>query len=137
MKSGEIILPSSNEALDFVVPHDGRQREIPIEEQEFVAEGFNNLVNDTLLAHIMEVTTTSGGENRVVLGSNGDEPGVGWKLKVVKAIDFEPREHMEAADQIEASITLERNVNGRPKEQLSYRLAGGMSGVARRRRRKK
>lgn len=130
--SGEIIKsPRSTKALDFIVPHDGSQDPILPEQQERASDKFSSLVDDTFLSHLDKVTTSSSGESRMVLGSKVTSPGVKWKLRLTKKTDdFEPFEGIDYADQTVASIELAKHVNGRPKEQFSYRL--GADGVVRR-----
>lgn len=131
MKSGEFMVHNFGEKMpDFVVPHDGTQPEVTDTEQALVADKFSSLVDDTMLAHIEDITSTSAGESRVVLGSFRREPGLVWKLKITRAEDFEPLEGVEYADQKLAVIELTRDMDGRAKEQLSYRL--GADGVVRR-----
>jgi hypothetical protein len=131
MKSGEFISTAYGEGMpEFVVPHDGTQPEVPDKEQSLVAEKFFNLVDDTLLTHVEDVTSTSSGESRVVLGSFRKEPGVVYKLKITRPEDFIPIDGIEHADQSLAVIELTRDINGRDKEQLSYKL--GADGVVRR-----
>jgi hypothetical protein len=131
MKSGEFILPAFAEGIpEFVVPHDGTQPEVPDKEQALVAEKFFNLIDDTLLTHIEGVTPTSSGESRVVLGNFHKRPGAVYKLKITRPEDFVPIDGIEYADQSLAVIEITRDLNGREKEQLSYRL--GADGVVRR-----
>lgn len=132
MKSGEFISTALGEGMpEFVVPHDGTQPEVADKEQALVAEKFFNLIDDTLLTHVEDVTATSSGESRLVLGNFHKRPEAVYKIKITRPEDFVPIDGIEHADQSLAVIELTRDLNGREKEQLSYRL--GADGIVRRR----